>query len=339
MTRSFILINGSHNKSTILSCKRRIYSLYNIDDGINVLSVFDGISCGQIALERVGIKVKNYYASEIKKHAIKVTQYNYPETTQLGDVTKLNTDTLPQIDLFIGGSPCQDFTRLKVGENNKGYNGEKSKLFWEYIRILKELKQRNSQLKFLLENVWMKQEYQDTISNILKVNPIRINSNLVSFQNRDRLYWTNIENIDLPEDKNISFQDNKSLDLEYLKIFKVNKTPSRIKMFECKCPNVTKRDKINALLCKQDRWNNSGLVEFEDFCRYLTTEELEKAQTVPMGYTKIISKNQAEDVLGDGWTVDVIVHIFNCWKQNIEIEKLFKSNKIQENYTLTNNTI
>ena len=201
-----------------------------------------------------------------------------------------------------------------MGEENSGYNGDKSKLFWEYVRILEELKLKNPKIKFLLENVWMKQEFQDGISDVLGVKPVRINSNLVSFQNRDRLYWTNIEGVDIPSDKKISFQEHKSKDLDYLKKYKVNKTPSRIKMFESQCPNVTKRDKVNALLCKQDRRNNSGLVEFEDFCRYLTTEELEKAQNVPVGYTKILSKNQAEDVLGDGWTVDVIANIFSYLK-------------------------
>jgi DNA (cytosine-5)-methyltransferase 3A len=279
--------------------------------GINVLSVFDGMSCGQIALNRANINYDNYYASEIKKNAIKVTNKNYPNTIQLGNILDWENWNLPNIDLFIGGSPCQDFTRLKVGEDNKGYFGEKSKLFFVYVEILKYLKLKNHDILFLLENVYMKEEFKNNISEILGVQPIRINSNLVSFQNRDRLYWTNIQSIEMPEDKHIGFQENKSLDYNYLKKYKVNKTPSRIKMYEKQCPNVTYREKINALLCKQDRRNNSGLVDFEDFCRYLTTEELEKAQTVPLGYTSCVSKNQAEDLLGDGWTVDVIAHIFS----------------------------
>jgi len=281
---------------------------------MNVLSLFDGMSCGQIALGRMSINVDKYFASEIKKNAIKATQTNYPHTIQLGDVTKIDTCNLPKIDLLIGGSPCQDFTRLKVGDDNKGMFGEKSKLFFDYVKILKDVEPKY----FLLENVVMKKEYQDIISNILGVEPIRINSNLVSYQNRDRLYWTNIPNVTIPEDRGINFQDYKDVNLEYCKTFRVNRTPSRIKMYEEQCPNITYREKINCLTCKQDRRNNSGLIDFEDFCRYLTTRELELAQTVPIGYTDCLTKNQAEDLLGDGWTVDVIAHIFEAMKKDME---------------------
>ena len=167
---------------------------------------------------------------------------------------------------------------------------------------------------FLFENVKMKQEHEDFISRMLGVKPVVINSNLVSFQNRHRLYWTNIDFGELPEDKKVSYQDHKSTDVEYIEKFKVNKTKSREVMWgngvNGKCPNVTNREKVNCLTVKQDRWSNSGLVEHGDFCRYLTTEELEAAQTVPKGYCDILTKNQAENVLGDGWTVDVIAHIF-----------------------------
>lgn len=279
---------------------------------MNVLSLFDGMSCGQIALNRAGIAYDKYYASEIKKHAIKVTQHNYPNTVQLGDVTKITTDNAPKIDLLIGGSPCQNFSRARTVNGNivEGLEGEKSKLFFEYHRILTELKPTY----FLLENVVMCREDQDYISNLIGVEPIRINSKLVSFQNRDRLYWTNIPNVSIPNESNISFQDYKDTDPDYCSRFKVNKTPSRDKMWENgvggRCPNVTYKTKINCLTVKQDRWNNAGLVEFEDYCRYLTTRELELAQTVPVGYTSCLSMRQAEDVLGDGWTVDVIAHIF-----------------------------
>jgi DNA (cytosine-5)-methyltransferase 3A len=281
---------------------------------MNVISLFDGMSCGQIALERAGIHVNNYFASEIKKTAIKVTKDNYPDTICLGDVTQIDCTILPKIDLLIGGSPCQDFTRLKVGDDNKGMYGEKSKLFFEYVRILREVQPKY----FLLENVVMSKEYEDIITDILGVSPIHINSNLVSFQNRDRLYWTNIPNISIPKNMDINFQDFKDIDVAYCDKFKVNKTPSRISMYKDKCPNVTYREKINCLTCKQDRWNNSGLVDYEDFCRYLTTRELELAQTVPVGYTSSVSWRQAEDLLGDGWTVDVIAHIFRGMKENID---------------------
>lgn len=190
-------------------------------------------------------------------------------------------------------------------------NGKKSSLFYEYVRILKQLQPRY----FLLENVAnMKESDKNLISSILGVEPIKINSNLVSYQNRNRYYWTNIPNITIPEDKKINFQDYICKDNEKCKEFKVNKTPSRIKMWgdgiNGSCPNVTKAIKINCITCRQDRWKNAGLIEFEDFCRFLTTEELEQGQTLPVGYTKMLTKNQAADVIGDGWTVDVIVHIF-----------------------------
>ena len=157
---------------------------------MNVLSLFDGISCGQIALERAGIKVDNYYASEIKDIAIKVTQLHYPNTIQLGDVRNIKAEDLPKIDLLIGGSPCQDFSN--ANRNKDGLEGEKSGLFYQYLRLLHELKPRY----FLLENVAMKKEERKRISDMLGVEPILINSNLVSAQNRKRLYWTNIPNVE-----------------------------------------------------------------------------------------------------------------------------------------------
>lgn len=276
----------------------------------NVLSLFDGMSCGQIALNRAKIKYDNYYASEIKKHAIKVTLDNYPKTIQLGSVLDVNWFGLPKIDFLIGGSPCQDFSRLK-NNDAKGLSGDKSVLFYEYLRILKQLDPKY----FILENVMMKQHFQDELSEFLGCKPIRINSNKVSYQNRDRLYWTNIPNVTQPNDKDISFQDYKGIsDRQDISLYKVNKTPSRIKMYEKQCPNVTYRAKVNCLTCKQDRRNNSGLVDYEDFCRYLTVDECEIAQTVPIGYTKSVSVTQAYDLLGDGWTVDVIAHILSFIK-------------------------
>jgi DNA (cytosine-5)-methyltransferase 3A len=264
------------------------------------------MSCGQIALEKAGIKVNNYFASEIKKHAIKCTQTNYPNTIQVGDITKLKATDLPKIDLVIGGSPCQDISHLKP--NSKGVYDKKSKLFFEYLRLLLELKPKY----FLLENVNGKKESIELITKLLGVEPIKINSSLVSFQNRVRLYWTNIPGVKQPKDKQISFQDFKELEADE---YKVNYTPSRITMWgdgvNGKCPNITHREKINCLTCKQDRWNNAGLIEYDDFCRYLTVKECELAQNVPIGYTNCVSKNQAWDLLGDGWTVDIIVGIFN----------------------------
>lgn len=284
---------------------------------MNVLSLFDGISCGQIALERAGIKVDKYYASEIKPIAIKCTQENYPNTIQLGDVTKLDLSKIEKIDLLIGGSPCQDLSQANVinAGNQQGLDGKKSSLFYEYVRILKQIQPKY----FLLENVAsMKEKDREIITAILGVEPIKINSNLVSYQNRERLYWTNIPNVTIPIDRKITFQDYIEKDYEICKQFKVNRTKSREKMWgdgeNGNCKNVTKSEKINCITCRQDRWKNAGLVEFEDFCRYLTTRELEQGQTLPIGYTKMLNTKQAENVIGDGWTVDVIAHIFSNLK-------------------------
>lgn len=291
--------------------------------GLNVLSLFDGMSCGQIALDRLGIKVENYFASEIKPHAIKCTLSNYPDTVHIGDVRDVffvkgeglyfDLDrfiALDQIDLVIGGSPCQDFSFLKSSiTKDKGYGlqGEKSKLFYEFDRLRKEC----AGAYFLMENVRMKKESEHQLNDYLGVEALHINSNLVSAQNRHRLYWTNIPQSGLPEDRGVSLQDILETDAAVLKPFKVNYTPSRVKMWEGKCKNITSEDKSGCLTTKMDRWNNAGLIAFEDFCRFLTPTECERLQTVPEGYTNGLTKNQRWDLLGDGWTVDVICHILS----------------------------
>ena len=180
---------------------------------MNVLSLFDGSACTRVALDRLGIPVTKYYASEIDKYAIKVAMANYPDIVQVGDVCNLHTEDgwlhtdypeddprAVEIDLLVGGSPCQGFS---FAGKQLNFDDPRSKLFWEYVRLLKELKPKY----FLLENVRMKQEYQDVISDALGVQPIAINSRLMSAQNRQRLYWTNIPNVTQPEDKGIVLQD------------------------------------------------------------------------------------------------------------------------------------
>jgi len=190
---------------------------------MNVLSLFDGMSCAQIALNRAGIKYDNYYVSEVDKHSIKVTQHNYPNTIQLGDITQINGSDLPTITLMCGGSPCQNLSfagkmkgmstkedieiltleqYLDLKRNGFNFQGQ-SYLFWEYVRLLKEVKPKY----FLLENVKMLKKWENIISNVLGLEPIEINSTLVSAQNRRRLYWTNIPNINQPIDKGITLKD------------------------------------------------------------------------------------------------------------------------------------
>lgn len=167
---------------------------------MNVLSLFDGMSCGQLALQRAGIKIDKYYASEIDESAIQITQKNFPNTIQLGDVTEWREWNLPKIDLLIGGSPCQGFSYSGKGLN---FSDPRSKLFFEYADILNHYEPKY----FLLENVKMKKEWQDVISSYLGVEPVKINSALVSAQNRERLYWTNISNIEQPNDLEIFVYD------------------------------------------------------------------------------------------------------------------------------------
>lgn len=167
---------------------------------MNVLSLFDGISCGQLALERAGIEINKYYASEIDKYAIEITQKNYPNTIQLGDISNIKGKDLPKIDLVIGGSPCQGFS---FAGKQLNFIDPRSRLFFEYVRILEEAKPKY----FLLENVKMKKEYQDIITKYLGVGPVEINSSLVSAQNRKRLYWTNIPYLLHPQDKGIMLKD------------------------------------------------------------------------------------------------------------------------------------
>lgn len=293
---------------------------------MNVLSLFDGMSCGRLAFQRKGIKVDNYFASEVKKSALVLTKHHYPDTIHIGDVTKVTykNGTLyteygeweVEIDIIIGGSPCQDFSPLKwINWESNGLEGDKSKLFYEYLRIWKEVNPKY----FFLENVKMKKESEKDLTDFMGVNGLHINSNLVSFQNRPRIYWTNIPNVSVPENMNLNFQDFKSTDYEYCKQFKVNRTMSRERMWNngqgrndsTSCANVTNSKRVYCVTRKQDRAPNSGLIEFDDFCRYLTRDELEMAQTLPIGYTDILSYNQMQDLVGDGWTVDVVAHLFS----------------------------
>lgn len=158
-------------------------------DGLTVLSLFDGMSCGAIALHEAGIPVKQYFASEIDRQAIRQTQHNFPDTIQLGSVTDVKVSDLPPIDLLIGGSPCQGFS---FAGKQLNFSDPRSKLFFEYVRILREIQAYNPDVKFLLENVRMRTEYENVISKELGLFPVMINSSLVSAQNRVRLYWTNI---------------------------------------------------------------------------------------------------------------------------------------------------
>lgn len=278
---------------------------------MNVLSLFDGMSCGQIALNRVGIKYNNYYSSEIDKYSIQVTQHNYPDTIQLGDITKLDGKQLPKIDLLIGGSPCQSFSNAG---NGKGFEG-KSGLFWEYVRIFNEVEPTY----FLLENVKMKEEWRDIITKELGVEPIKINSNLVSAQNRERLYWTNIPFVKQPIDKKIYIEDIVDLEFDEKYWLKQKNVDLLLKKVDISnSPNIACIDVYNKKV-KLDRkcptltlpHHNSIRLIHNGRIRKLTPNECEKLQTVPLNYTDCnVSDIHRYSMLGNGWTVDVIAQIF-----------------------------
>ncbi len=388
---------------------------------MNVLSLFDGCSCGQQALERANIKVNNYFASEIDKYAIKVTMANYPNTIQLGSVIDVKGADLPNIDLLIGGSPCQSFSfagkrkgmatkcnqeiltleqYLELKEDGFQFEGQ-SYLFWEYVRILNEVKPKY----FLLENVLMEEKWSKIITKTLGVHPIEINSNLVSAQNRRRLYWTNIglkpaglfndleSIIQQPKDKGILIKDILESDVDekyFLSEKRINTSQKskravpfineETKKFNCllanysKTPtdaqyiihNLQKRSPDRPSLKNNPNAGGSGHLSREDgktYCldtacgqaveivamrgrgqkgnieqkiesnnteksnslttvqkdnllkhcssiRRLTPIECERLQTMKDNYTNHVSDTQRYKMIGNGWTVDVIKHIF-----------------------------
>jgi DNA (cytosine-5)-methyltransferase 3A len=314
----------------------------NLRDGITVLSLCDGISCGRIALERAGFKVKKYYASEIKDIAIKVTQYNYPDTVQIGDVNNvrysngvLHTDAgdfKTEIDLVIFGSPCQTFSIAIPKDKRIGLNDlNKSGLFYQCNRILQEIKPTY----FLMENVAsMKESDKNIISSYLNIEPIKIDSKLVAPALRKRYYWTNIPHITQPKDKHIIFQSVLSegyTDREKARCLAVidsrpNSTP--IKMFHryysTGFTTLIFKNKQHYKECVKEYERLSGgkrkikAEELDNYTgnifdgvRYMNQNELEKCQTIPEGYTKCLTRNEAANVIGDGWTVDTIAHIFS----------------------------
>lgn len=362
---------------------------------MNVLSLFDGMSCGQIALERAGITVDRYFASEVDKYAIQITQKNYPNTVQLGDVREWRNWQFPKIDLLLAGSPCQGFS---IAGKLLNFEDPRSKLFFEFVDILEYYKPKH----FLLENVKMKKEWKGIISNILEVEPVEINSALVSAQNRKRLYWANFP-ITQPEDKGIYLKDiveedaipvtfterrtekAKEIRRQYRKYGK-DFSPRREKELvtrtdgksNCLTANLSNKEHIVAAIKQNGVWKNKsdksqcldanywkgvdnhgqrtmiqvaslydnnadagriysvegkartlkgeaggggakmGLISFDDGVtfRKLTPLECERLQTVPEGYTEGVSDTQRYKMLGNGWTVDVIVHILKGIKNN-----------------------
>ena len=245
---------------------------------MNVLSLFDGISCGHVALNRAGIHVDRYFASEVDKNCIAITQWHYPETVQVGDVSNLAPGKLPKIDILMGGSPCQGFSmagkRLNLAD-------ERSALFFEFVRLLRALKPKY----FLLENVKMKQQWQDIISEHLGVYPIRINSSRVSAAKRDRLYWTNIPDVMQPHDSGKTFDDINDYSQDWMAVKRVEMIRAW-KAQQKPLKNATVIGAGSKLPCLTARGYNqyhSGMILITDELtyRYLSNLEAERAQTSP----------------------------------------------------------
>lgn len=280
-------------------------------DSLVVLSLFDGTSAGRVALERAGLKVARYYASEIDPAAIQVAMNNYPDTIQLGSVERIRGEDLPKIDLIMGGSPCQGFSISGIGG---GFSDPRSALFWEYVRLVKECKPK----WFLLENVRMKVAYLDIISDALGVQPISINSNLLTAQNRLRFYWTNIPGVDQPEDENVVLSDiieNGVVDREKAHCLDASyyKGGDWEWYMRKKRRQVVFPDQDALRLALSLYKPKPGDMTKEDMrrvkTRLLTPLECERLQTLPEGYTEGPSNMQRYKMIGNGWTVDVIAHI------------------------------
>ena len=286
---------------------------------MNVLSLFDGMSCGQIALNKLGIEYDSYYASEIDKYAIQVAQMNYPNTIHIGDVTKIKGDYFgdEKIDLLIGGSPCQGFS---ISGNKLNFEDERSKLFFEFVRLLKETKPKY----FMLENVGsMSNDVRNSISELLGVEPLHINSKLLSAQHRNRYYWTNISQTEIIGN-DVKFADilEEGVDKKY---YYSETVLNRLNLenikragkagYKCKGVEVEKCAPIVARHYKGMQSQHYPVIKEVDGFRKLTPIECERLQTVPDNYTSGVSDTQRFKMIGNGWTVDVISHILKNIKQ------------------------
>lgn len=306
-----------------------------MNNGINVLSLFDGLSGGRIALDQLGVSINNYYASEIDKKAIAVSKKNYPEIQHIGSVVDINPDNLPIIDLLIGGSPCQNFSfagnqkgtstscnieittlgqYLELKHNGFEFEGQ-SYLFWEYIRIYEILKQKNPNLKFFLENVKMAKKWSNMFNETVGVDPIQINSEIVVPQLRNRLYWTNLStpNPIAPIESSLSdilecgFVDRKKaycIDANY---FKGGNLKS---YFQSSRRQLVFNDEESYFKGIQEL--ESGNFKIKGLARSLTPLETERVQGLPDNYTLCdgISKSARYHMIGNGWTIPVIKYFF-----------------------------
>lgn len=325
------------------------------NSGINVLSLCDGMSCGQIALKELDIKVNNYYASEIDKNAIKVTMDNFPKTVQLGDIRDIQEEDikkLPKIDLIMAGFPCRDLSIItrnggsknwkEMHQKGEGLEGEHSGLYHEFMRIYTQVRNVNPDLKFLVENVAsMKEEEKKTIDRDLGVCGEVINSALFSAQNRERIYWTNIKKKkierenkdtikdiieeDVPEEY---FDDRPFVPCESTTLaghldlgFKAHDIATRVYKADVKAPTLT--------ACRGG--NLQKKIYINGRCRKLTPTEYRRLQVIPEWYKMNVAKSHIYNMCGDGWTIPVIMHILDGLKEKKENEDIKKAEMPAEN--------
>lgn len=281
---------------------------------MNVLSLFDGMSCGKLALDRAGVKYDTYLASEIDQYALKISQKNNPDIIQIGDVLNIQTEYLPKIDLIIGGSPCQGFSNAGKG---LAFDDPRSKLFFEFVKLIDELKPKF----FLLENVRMKKEWLDIITEYMGVQPLLINSNALSPQNRQRYYWTNIPLVSTPAPVNEQVLGDV---LEDDVPEKYSPKPETLAKWDggtqlnpsynSQGNRIHPLDQKAATVCAGSHGYNYGYINQNGRIRRLTPLEFERLQTVPDNYTEGVSDTQRYKMLGNGWTVDIIAHLFKNLK-------------------------
>lgn len=311
---------------------------------MKILSLFNGISCGREAAKRAGIKVDRYVSCEIEESANQIAQKNWPNDEYLGDVKTIDFRQYGDFDLIIGGSPCQGFSRQGKCLN---FEDPRSALFFEYVRVLKEIRETNPNVLFLLENVCMKKEWEKVISSYLEVEPIEINSKLVSAQNRPRMYWTNIPGVAQPKDKGIKLKSileevdtthfiahegllfdptlsENSINLVYKAGDEVRVKQAVSKGYivaedgdgvNLSFPTsksrrgrvIKQKSSTIDCVCNLSVYTNGVIRRF-------TTTELEKLQTLPIGYTEGIDNKARIKAIGNGWTVDVIAHILSYIK-------------------------
>ena len=294
---------------------------------MKILSLFDGISCGMVALERAGIEISEYVAYEIDPYAIKVSQHNYPTIKQRGDVTKADFTEYAGFDRIIAGSPCQDLSSYKKNrpEGRKELAGDKSKLFFEFVRAMEEVKPKY----FLFENVAsMSQESQDVITEILGVKPIFINSSIITACERPRLYWTNIPVTSPLDSKEVYLKDiivpADEVPAKYWYTNREYAYNGDDKKVQCTLlgsglqRNMREvynlNAKCNTLLCDGGGGNRQKKVYQDGRCRKLMPIEYERLQTLPDNYTSCISDSRRYTAVGNGWTVDVIAYILSFLK-------------------------